>query len=344
MSRGKARVTPGVVMVDVARAAGVSQKTVSRVVNGAPHVRPDVRDRVHQAIEQLGYRPNAAAQALARERSHTIGVLALGTRLIGPSRRVFTLEHEARRLGYRLALTSVPDLSAHSVAHGIDALLAQGIEGLVVEVPTHLIELDATQVHGIPVVTSAGWISGLPRQALIDVDQEEACRNLTRYLLGLGHRTVFHVAGPRDWDAAQDRLEGWSSALRHARRRVPEVLYGDWSAASGYQHGQTLAQKDDVTAIFAANDHMAMGILRALHEAGRRIPEDVSVIGFDDVPEAEYQMVPLTTVAVDADRAAQRILGELLQMIAGGDPPSQAVTLPGTELIVRKSTGPASHH
>ena len=334
----------GVVMVDVARVAGVSQKTVSRVVNGAPHVRPDVRDRVREAIEQLGYRPNAAAQALARERSHTLGILTLGTRLIGPSRRVFTLEHEARRLGYRLALTSVPDLHAGSVAFGIDALLAQGVEGLVIEVPTHLIELDAAQLHGIPVVTSAGWISGLPRQALIDVDQEDACSNLTRYLLDLGHRTVWHVAGPRDWDAAQKRLDGWSSALRDARRRVPKVLYGDWSAASGYQHGRTLAQRDEVTAIFAANDHMAMGILRALHEAGRRTPEDVSVIGFDDVPEAEYQMVPLTTVATDADQVAQRILGELLQMIDGGDPPSQAITLPGTELIIRKSTGPASHH
>ncbi len=328
-------------MVDVARAAGVSQKTVSRVVNGAPYVRADVRERVHQAIERLGYRPNAAAQALARERSHTIGVLALGTRLIGPSRRVFTLEHEARRLGYRMALASVPDLSAHSVATGIDALLAQGVEGLVIEVPTHLIALDAAQLGGLPIVTSAGWITGVRRQIVVDVDQEDACRDLTCYLLGLGHRTVWHVAGPRDWDAARKRLDGWRSALREARRKLPRVLYGDWSAASGYEHGRRLAERADVTAVFAANDHMAMGILRAFHEAGRRIPDDVSIVGFDDVPEAEFQMVPLTTVAVAAEETAQRILGELLQMIDGGNPASQAVTLPGTQLIVRKSTGPA---
>ena len=333
----------GVVMVDVARVAGVSQKTVSRVVNGAPHVRPDVRARVHQAIERLGYRPNAAAQALARERSHTIGVLTLGTRLVGPSRRVFTLEHEARRLGYRMALASVPDLSARSVAEGIDALLAQGVEGLVIEVPTHLIELDAAQLGALPVVTSAGWITGLPRQIVVDVDQEEACRGLTGYLLALGHRTVWHVAGPADWDAAQKRVDGWRSALRDARRKVPRVLYGDWSAASGYAHGRKLAERRDVTAVFAANDHMAMGILRAFHEAGRPIPADVSIVGFDDVPEAEFQMVPLTTVAVAAEEAAQRILGELLQMIDGGNPSSQVITLPGTQLIVRKSTGPASH-
>ena len=328
------------VMVDVARLAGVSQKTVSRVVNGAPHVRPDVRERVTRAIEELGYRPNAAAQALARERSHTIGVLALGTRFFGPSRRVFTLEHEARRLGYTMALTSVPDLSARSVADGIDALLKRGVEGLVVEVPTHLINIDPAQLAGLPVVTSAGWITGVRRQAVVDIDQEEACREVTRYLLRLGHRTVWHIAGPRDWDAAQKRLNGWRSALREAGVRVPRVSYGDWSAASGYDQGRKLAARGDVTAIFAANDQMAMGILRAFHEAGRDIPGDVSVVGFDDVPEAEFQMVPLTTVGVDADQAAQRILAELMQMIKGAEPPAGAVTLPGTELIIRRSSGP----
>jgi DNA-binding LacI/PurR family transcriptional regulator len=333
-----------VVMIDVARAAGVSQKTVSRVVNGAPYVRPDVRERVNRAIEQLGYRPNAAAQALRRERSHTIGILALGTQFFGPSRRVFTLEHEARRLGYALALSSVPDLSARSVADGIGALLNRRVEGLVVEMPTHLIGLDPAQLAGLPVVTSAGWITGVPRQAVVDIDQEAACRELTGYLLGLGHRTVWHVAGPRDWDAAQKRIDGWRSALRDAGVRIPRVLYGDWSAASGYEQGRKLAARDDVTAVFAANDQMAMGILRAFHEAGREIPGDVSVVGFDDVPEAEFQMVPLTTVGVDADQAAQRILAELMQMIEGAEPPIGTITLPGTELIIRRSSGPAPHN
>jgi DNA-binding LacI/PurR family transcriptional regulator len=337
-SSGKA--SRGAVMVDVARLAGVSQKTVSRVVNGAPHVRPAVRERVRRAIEELGYRPNVAAQALARERSHTIGVLAMGTPFFGPSRRVFTLEHEARRLGYTMALTSVPDLSARSVADGIDALLKRGVEGLVVEVPTHLINIDPAQLAGLPVVTSAGWITGVPDQAVVDIDQEEACRELTRYLLNLGHETVWHVGGPRDWDAAQKRLVGWRSALREAHVRVPRVLYGDWSAASGYDQGRKLAARDDVTAIFAANDQMAMGILRAFYEAGREIPGDLSLVGFDDVPEAEFQMVPLTTVAVDAEQAAQRILAELLQMIEGAEPPAGTVILSGTELIIRRSTGP----
>ena len=331
----------GVVMVDVARLAGVSQKTVSRVVNDAPYVRPDVRERVNRAIEELGYRPNVAAQALARERTHTIGVLSMGTRLVGPSRRIFTLEHEARRLGYTMALVSVPDLSARSVADGVAALLKRGVEGVVVEVPTHLVEFDPGQLAGVPVVTSAGWIDGIAQQAVIDIDQEHACRELTAYLLGLNHQTVWHIAGPRDWDAAQKRLSGWRSALQAAGRRVPPVRYGDWSAASGYRHGLKLAQRSDVTAIFVANDHMAMGVLRAFGEAGRDIPDDVSVVGFDDVPEAEFQMVPLTTVSVQADEAARRILAELMAMIEGGEPPADPITLAGTQLIIRRSSGPA---
>ena len=331
----------GVVMVDVARLAGVSQKTVSRVVNHEPYVRPDVRERVNRVIAELGYRPNVAAQALARERTHTIGVLSSGTRLGGPSRRIYTLEQEARRLGYTMALVSVPDLSAPSVADGVATLLKRGVEGVVVEVPTHLVEFDAAQMAGVPVVTSAGWIDGIAQQAVIDIDQEFACQELTAHLLGLNHQTVWHIAGPRDWDAAQKRVSGWRSALRAAGRQVPRVLYGDWSAASGFRHGRTLAERPEVTAIFAANDHMAMGVLRALGEAGRKIPDDVSVVGFDDVPEAEFQMVPLTTVSVDADQAARRILAELMSMIEGGEPPDDPITLAGTRLIMRRSSGPA---
>ena len=194
-----------VVMVDVARRAGVSQKTVSRVVNNAPYVRADVRDRVNQTIAELGYRPNVAAQALARERTHTVGVLTLGSPLHGPSRRVFTLERAARHRGYTLALASMPDLSPESVAEGIDSLLARGVEGVVLEVPTHLVELDAVQLGGLPVVTSAGRIPGITRQTVVDIEQREICRMLTQHLLDLGHDTVWHLAGPRNWDAARKR-------------------------------------------------------------------------------------------------------------------------------------------
>jgi DNA-binding LacI/PurR family transcriptional regulator len=276
---------------------------------------------------------------LARERTHTVGVLTLGTPLHGPSRRVFSLERAARHRGYTLALVSLPDLSADSVAEGIDSLLARGIEGVVLEVPSHLVELDAAQLAGLPVVTSAGPIAGITRQTVIDVDQREICRMLTQHLLDLGHDTVWHLAGPRDWDAARKRLSGWRLALRASERRIPPVLYGDWSARSGYHQGLKLAARDEVTAIFAANDHMAMGVLRALAEAGRRIPHDVSVVGFDDVPEAEFQVVPLTTVAIDADASAERILAELVRMIEGGEPAREEFEL-SADLVIRRSSGP----
>jgi DNA-binding LacI/PurR family transcriptional regulator len=338
-SRHRGAASRGVRMVDVAALAGVSQKTVSRVLNKAPYVRPDVRDKVNEAIAELGYRPNVAAQALARERTHTIGVLALGTPLYGPSRRVFTLEQAARRHGYALALASVPDLSREHVAEGIATLLSRGAEGIVIEVPTHLVELDAAQLSDLPVVTSAGPISGLPRQSVVDIDQTRISRELTTYLLDLGHVTVWHLGGPREWDATTKRLTGWRSALRESGRRVPRVLYGDWSARSGYRLGRKLAARDDVTAIFAANDHMAMGVLRAVAETGRHIPDDVSVVGFDDVPEAEFQMVPLTTVAVDAEQLAERILSELVHMIEGGEPTVEIVDC-NAQLVIRVSSGP----
>lgn len=325
-------------MVDVARLAGVSQKTVSRVVNNAPHVRPDVREKVSRAIEELGYLPNVAARALASHRTHTIGVLASGAPLHGPSRRLLTLEHAARRHGYALAVTSLPDLSAEHVAEGIKDLLARGVEGLVIEVPTHLVEVDALQLGGLPVVTSAGPIAGIDNQTVLDVDQAAICREMTEYLLSLGHKTVWHVAGPRDWDAAEKRCVGWQSALESAGRSVPPVLVGDWSARSGYEHGLTLASRREVTAVFAANDHMAMGLLRAFGEAGLQIPRDVSVAGFDDVPEAEFQMVPLTTIAIDADPLAERILFELVHMIEIGRPTADSVDLEA-RLVIRRSTG-----
>jgi DNA-binding LacI/PurR family transcriptional regulator len=329
-------------MVDVARRAGVSQKTVSRVVNNAPYVRADVRDRVNAVIEELGYRPNVAARALARQRTHTIGMLVVGASLSGPARRLFSVDQAARRHGYTVALATVPDLQPDSVGEGVESLLNRGIEGLVIEVPSHLARFDVALLADLPVITSAGRIAGLPRQTVVDVDQATSAREATAYLLGLGHRTVFHIAGPRDWDAAEKRRLGWRSALRSAGAPAPRVLYGDWSARAGYRLGRRLAARPDVTAIFAANDHMSMGVLRALAEAGRRVPDDVSVLGYDDVPEAEFQMVPLSTVAIDAEEAAERILSELVAMIEGADPAEEPIEL-SCRMVLRFSTGPPAH-
>jgi DNA-binding LacI/PurR family transcriptional regulator len=326
-------------MVDVAREAGVSQKTVSRVINDAPHVRPELRRRVLAAIDQLGYRPNVAARALASQRTHVVGVLAVGLPLFGPAAQVFNLEHAARARGYEIALASLPDLSSSYLRAAVAGLLARGVEGVVLELPNHLVDIDESVFAGVPVATSVGRIPGIRRQTVVDTHQVEMGRRATDHLLALGHETVFHVSGPVDWEASRQRREGWSLALSAAGRPEPEVLHGDWSARSGYQLGRVLAARPDVTAIFSANDAQAMGVMRALAESGRSIPGDVSVVGIDDVPEAEFQMVPLTTLRNDAKVIAEQVLSQLVDLIEGLDPVPPAVPI-SSELVVRASSGP----
>ncbi|HET9873457.1 MAG TPA: LacI family DNA-binding transcriptional regulator [Propionibacteriaceae bacterium] len=333
------RESRGVVMVDVARLAGVSQKTVSRVINDAPHVRPEIRDRVLAAIAELGYRPNLAARALVTQRTHVIGLLVVGTPLYGPAQRVFSLEQAGRELGYELALASLPDTTAASFSRGVQSLLKRGVEGIILEVPTHLTDVDDSTFGGLPVVTSVERIPGVTHQAVVNSSQREAGRLATQHLLDLGHETVFHIAGPLEWDASQQRRDGWSDALAAARRPVPPLLVGDWSARSGFELGQHIAGRKDLTAVFAANDHQAIGLMRALVEAGRSIPDDVSVVGFDDVPEAEFQMVPLTTVRMDSHTTSRRVLAELVALIEHGKPESDGIDVP-CELVVRRSSGP----
>lgn len=326
-------------MVDVARHAGVSQKTVSRVINDAPHVRPEVRDRVQAAIDELGYRPNRMARSLVTQRTHLIGVLAVGLPLFGPASRVYSLEHAARLRGYEIALASLPDLSSAGLRSAIHGLLSRGAEGVILEVPNRLVDVDVAVFEGVPVASSVGRIPGIEQQAVIDTHQADMGRMATEHLLGLGHATVWHIAGAVDWDASRQRQKGWAAALAAAGRRQPAVLQGDWSARSGYQNGRLLAERSEVTAIFTANDSQAMGVMRALVEAGRSIPGDVSVVGIDDIPEAEFQIVPLTTVRTDQTATSDRVLSELVALIEGGEAVSPEICI-SRKLVIRASTGP----
>ena len=187
----------------------------------------------------------------------------------------------------------------------------------------------------IPVVaTEAGPPGGVP---LVAVDQVAGARLATEHLLALGHETVWHVAGPPDWLEAQDRVRGWREALEARGVIAPPPLPGDWSARSGYALGQLLGA---ATAVFAANDQMALGVLRALHELGRRIPEDISVVGFDDIPEAAYFTPPLTTVRQRFDEIGRRALGLLLEQVENGTRRAGETVAP--ELIVRASSAAAA--
>ncbi|MFI8193818.1 LacI family DNA-binding transcriptional regulator [Streptomyces sp. NPDC085946] len=330
--------------VDVARLAGVSQKTVSRVFNNEPYVSADARRRVLAAAEKIGYRLNHAARALASGRTRSIGVVTLGTALYGPASLLMGIERAARGTGYALRVVNTLEGDPGGIAGAVTSLLEQGVDGIVISEP-----IDEEGGGGaVPVgVDVPVLVLGAPapveaaRTLAAGVGADLLARAATDHLLDLGHATVHHLAGPQRWYAARDRLEGWRAALAARGRSEPPVVEGDWSAASGYTVGRELAADPDVTAVFAANDDMAIGLIHALTEAGRRVPEDVSVIGFDDVPVAAYITPPLTTMRQPFDAVAQEGLRRLVHAIEKPDvdlPPAQD---PPVDLVLRASTASA---
>ena len=270
-------------MADVAKLAGVSHQTVSRVVNRSEHVTEDTLRRVLDAMRMLDYRPNPVARALATGKSQTLGVVSFNTTLYGPASTLFGIERAAHQAGYFVSIVSLVSLKRSSVLEAVDRLRAQGVGGILVIAPQAVAAHTVSQLpNDIPVVAvEAGPEEGVP---VVTVDQFTGAALATQHLLDLGHSTVWHIAGPADWLEAQQRIAGWRTTLETAGAPVPPLLVGDWGSRSGYEHGLRLAADPEVTAIFAANDSMALGVLRALHEEGRPLPSAVSVVGFDDCP------------------------------------------------------------
>ena len=327
-------------MHDVARAAGVSHQTVSRVLNDHPSVRPETRERVRAAIIRLGYRRNPIARALVTRRTHTIGVLAPASNLFGPASLVIAVEQAARQHGWYVSLASLSDFDPPSVATAIDHFLGQQVDGLVVVAPvSSAVEACSTAALGIPTVMVATDADPADGFDVVAIDQEAGARLAVRHLLQLGHRGVAHLAGPADWLDAAARLRGWRVELAEAGLAVPTALVGDWSPESGYRVGQQLLADGDLpTAVFAANDLMAIGLVRALVEAGVSVPGQVSVVGFDDIDATGFVLPPLTTVRQDLVTLGRLGVERLLARIMGAEP-SDPVRQP-PELVVRASTAP----
>jgi DNA-binding LacI/PurR family transcriptional regulator len=323
-----------VVMADVAKLAGVSLQTVSRVINDSPHVRAATRQRVEDAMRKLEYRPNPVARALVTGRSRTLGVVSFDTTLFGPASTLFGIERAAHDADYFVSIVSLRSLDRSSVMSAVERLRAQGVDGILVIAPQESASQAILHLpQDVPVVAAeAGPGESVP---LVAVDQVEGARLATQHLLDLGHSTVWHISGPSDWLEAQDRVDGWRSTLEAAGAAPPPLLVGDWSARSGHELGTRLGP--EVTAVFVANDQMALGVVRSLHEAGRRIPGDISVVGFDDIPEAEYFTPPLTTVRQNFNEMGRRSLLLLLEQIESRSRAPVRETVP-PELIVRAST------
>ena len=328
------------VMTDVARLAGVSQKTVSRVINNAPNVRASVRDRVNAAIEALGYRPNSAARALVTQRTRVIGIVTAETAFYGPSAQLFGVERAAWQDGYAVVIVSMADNSSDEMAHAIDRLVSHGVDGIVLASPVTTGGLTSDALHGVPTISVGDPVTGGLGCPAVVADQSGGVRQATEYLLSLGHRTVWHVAGPVTWNAANVRVAGWRDALLRAGRPIHEPITGDWTARSGYKAGLQLAEIPDMTAVIAANDQMAIGLMRDFSERGLSVPGDVSVVGFDDAPDSEFLTVPLTTVRQDFTAITDRAVAELVSAITGKEF-NRGVTEVPVDLVIRASSGPA---
>jgi DNA-binding LacI/PurR family transcriptional regulator len=319
---------------DVARLAGVSYQTVSRVLNQHPSIRDSTRDRVLAVIAETGYRPNPAARALVTSRSRTIGVLSSQSSQYGPATSIAAIEIAARDAGYRSSVTSIATTDVTSIRAALDYLMSQSVEALVVIAPQQrVLEVIAEIAPDVPYVTLQ--TANLADTHGMSADQTLGARLATRHLIELGHTEILHISGPQDWIEAEARMQGYLEEINDADLRTRAPILGDWSAHFGYYAGLELLRFRDFSAVFASNDQMALGFMHACREMDLRIPEDVSLVGFDDIPEAAHFAPPLTTVRQNFTEIGRRAVALLMAELRGGVPDHDLVV---PELIVRQST------
>jgi DNA-binding LacI/PurR family transcriptional regulator len=325
-------------IADVAARAGVSSQTVSRVSNGLDTVKPSTRDRVLAAMAELDYRPNSAARALKSGRFQTIGVLMFTLQNIGSIRILDAITAEAATHGFSIDLISIGDPSTGDITDALSRLDHEAVDGIIVILEAHeLSQHSITFPDRIPSVLIDS--REYDDRVSVNADQRQGARLAVEHLLGLGHPTVWHVEGPTETsNAAADRAESWRATLRAHGLDAPEPLGGSWSAESGYEAGRLIARRTDVSAVFCANDQLALGVLRALHEAERDVPGEISVVGFDDNPESAEYWPPLTTVRQNFAEVGQRAFALLNEAIQQQDV-SPGLRLIDNQLVVRASTG-----
>lgn len=318
---------------DVARLAGVSHTTVSRVLNNQPNTSPTVRTRVEEAMRQLDFRPSTIARALATNRSSTIGVICTDNGTFGPPKTLRAIEVAARDAGYYISIVNLATIDRGSMSAALNHLTDQSVEGLVIIAPqSAMLDALARVETRVPYVTVES--RGIEGEHALAINQREGARLATQHLIELGHEVILHISGPLDWLDSQGRIAGWRATMASAGLKFGEPIVGDWSLRSGYVAGIGLASRRDFTAIFASNDHMALGLIRGFKERGIRVPDDVSIVGFDDVPEAAFVSPALTTVKPDYTALGTRCIEVLL---GGRASESERVRLIEPALSIRES-------
>lgn len=331
-------------MADVARLAGVSTQTVSRYFTGVGYVRAETRTRITRAIDELGYVPNQSARNLRSQRTNTVGVLAMGALNYGSAGVLTGLGLAAREADVTLMIAQLDlDFEAKNwegeAKRALAHFLSVPVDGVVVSTPIPGIQslLDGWD-EDIPVMT----VAELPWSAegSASTHSHTAGLEATRYLASLGHRRIIHVAGPATRNEAVERERGYRDAIAEAGLE-PAVVAGatDWSSVSGYRAGE-LVDTDAFTAVFAANDEIALGFMSAMEQRGRRAPADFSIIGVDDMPTAAYFSPPLTSMRIDFRAVGDATFRMLHHQILTGEHAQHLVIEP--EMVVRKSAAPPS--
>lgn len=327
---------------DVARAAGVSYQTVSRVINAQPHVSEATRQRVMDAVKHLNYQPNIAARSLVTRRSNMLQVIVYGGSHYGPAQMVVHVERAARELGYNLILAHIAAVTIEEIRASITSLSGRFVDGIVLITPVRGVSYE--QICAICGDVPFVMIDTQPGTATpsVVIDQHYGEQLITKHLIDLGHRHICEISGPLDWYGAAARHQSWQSTLEAAGLEPGMSMAGDWTAAGGYAAAvQLLDAGAQFTALVVGNDQMAFGAVRALRDRNLRIPEDVSIVGFDDIPEAAYFEPPLTTVRQRFDALGRQSADYLISLIERPSTPlHQRVLYP--QLVVRHSTLPAT--
>ena len=328
---------------DVARLAGVSAQTVSRVMSGQSNVRPETARRVLSAVEELDYRVHAAAASLASGRTRILGVIVLSTNRYSTAALGVGIERVAAENGYTVTTASVSDHAPiEEIEAAFDLLERQGAEGIVLGVPVSL-DHPGMRARTERTPSTRNVRVSADEDAAFAVDQTRVARLAVEHLLDLGHETVWHVSGDEYWTESVQRRETWEQVLREHGIEPPPVLPADWTSESGYRAGRTLAAIPGATAVFVSSDEMAFGVMRALHEAGRSVPDDVSIVSVDDIALAAYASPALTTVRQPFEEvgaaAARRAIAQI-----EGEAPVGEIPRVEPELILRASTAPPNLH
>jgi DNA-binding LacI/PurR family transcriptional regulator len=324
-------------LFDVAAAAGVSHQTVSRVVNGDPSVRPATKAKVDTAIDELNYRPSLAARALASRKTTSLGLISTGFPYYGPSSTMHGFNGAARRAGYQVSMATLDVADRQGMQQALDSLLGQNVAALVLIAPDpEVLRVLRRADLSVPLVTADSEAE--PGHHTVSLDQVAGAESAVEHLVALGHTRIAHVAGPEGWMDGRDRERGWRDACTRLGLDPSVLLRGDWTPASGHGVGREIVERvarGEVTAVFCGNDQMALGLVHALAEAGVSVPGDVSIVGFDDIPEAAHFLPPLTTVRQDFEALGRLIMTTVEAVLAGDSTPVASIP---TELVVRGST------